>query len=231
MVYTKDKKQILFLHGYLSSSKSFAYQIPFFEKDFCVFAPDLKGFGENSQMDYPFSLDDYVKDLLAYMKDNGIYKPHVIAHSFGARMVLKACASQEESPFDKIVLTGGAGLKPKNTIKKMAKKCVFSVAKRFISKEKLYKFYSPDYLSLNGVMKQSFIKIISEHLDYTLPYIKNETLLIYGKQDKETPLYMAKRLKSGIKNSRLSIYGDAGHFCFIDMPLTFNMEVREFLLS
>lgn len=196
-----------------------------------MFAPDLKGFGENSIMSYPYSLDDYVEDLLAYMKDNGIFKPHVIAHSFGARIVLKACFSQKENPFDKIVLTGGAGLKPKNTLKKSVKRCVFSVAKRFVSKEKLCKFYSSDYLMLNDVMKQSFIKIVSEHLDYTLPYINNQTLLIYGKKDKETPLYMAKRLKSGIKNSTLSIYGDAGHFCFIDKPLTFNMEVREFLLS
>ena len=217
------------MHGYLSSSKSFAYQIPFFERDFFVYAPDLKGFGENPLMNYPYSLDDYVSDLIGYMQTNGIEKPHVIAHSFGARIVLKACLKGDL--FDKIVITGGAGLKPKNTLTKSVRKCFFNIAKHFVPKQKLLRFYSSDYLSLNGVMRESFKKIVSENLDYTLPYINNKTLLIYGDKDKETPLYMAKKLKSGIKNSSLNIYGDAGHFCFIDKPLTFNMEVREFLLS
>ena len=84
---------------------------------------------------------------------------------------------------------------------------------------------------LDDIMKKSFIKIVSEHLDYTLWGIKNKTLLIFGSLDKETPLYMARRLNLGIKNSVLSVYEGAGHFAFIDKPLKFNVEVKEFLLS
>ena len=80
-------------------------------------------------------------------------------------------------------------------------------------------------------MKKSFIKIVNEHLDGYLDKITNPTLLIYGSEDEETPLYMAKRFNKGIKNSRLSVYEGAGHFCFIDKPLKFNLEVKEFLLE
>ena len=221
---------MLFLHGYLSCGNSFYYQTEYFKGLFNVYAPDLTGFGKNGYMPYPYSLDDYVESVYNYVKDNRLEKPHVIAHSFGARIVIKA-VSKYPDLFDKIVVTGGAGLKPKFSLKKWVRKTTFKVLKTFLPKSKLQRFYSKDYLSLSPVMKQSFIKIVNEHLDGYLCSIKNQVLLIYGKKDKETPIYMAKRLNGLIKNSKLTIYKNAGHFAFIDCPYKFNMEVREFLLS
>lgn len=230
MVNTKEKKDLLFLHGYLSCGASFCYQTNYFGKDFNVFAPDLTGFGTNKNMEKPYSLDDYVDWVVAYIKANGIKRPSVIAHSFGTRIVLKATYRYGDI-FDKLVLTGAAGLKPKITFKKAIKKGAFKVLKKVIPKEKLVGFYSKDYLSLSPIMRESFIKIVNEHLDYTLDKIYNPTLLIFGDKDLETPLYMAKRLNLGIKNSTLRVYKGAGHFCFLDKRHTFNREVREFLLS
>ena len=221
---------MLFLHGYLSCGNSFYYQTEYFKGLFNVHAPDLTGFGNNAYMPYPYSLDDYVESVYKYIKDNCIERPHVIAHSFGARIVIKAVAKYPDL-FDKIVITGGAGLKPKFSFRKWARKTTFKVLKIFLPKSKLQRFYSKDYLSLSPVMKQSFIKIVNEHLDGYACSIKNQVLLIYGKNDKETPVYMAKRLNGLIKNSKLTIYKNAGHFAFIDCPYKFNMEVREFLLS
>lgn len=195
-----------------------------------MFAPSFKGFGDNKGMEYPYSLDDYVRELKEYFDKNKIARPHVIAHSFGARVIIKAL-SQSQVEIDKLVLTGAAGLKPKPTLKKRAKKIAFSLLKRVVKREKLKCFYSKDFLALDGVMKESFKKIVGENLDYALPLIKNQTLLVFGDGDKETPLYMAKKFSDNIKNSRLLIIKDAGHFCFVDKPYKFNMEVREFLLS
>jgi pimeloyl-ACP methyl ester carboxylesterase len=80
-------------------------------------------------------------------------------------------------------------------------------------------------------MQKSFIKIVNEHLDYCLNKIENKTLIINGVNDKETPIYMAKRLNLGIKNSHLILLPNAGHFAFIDRPNLFNMEIGKFLLS
>ncbi len=179
-------------------------------------------------MKYPYALCDYVEDLKEYLYKNSIVKPHVIAHSFGGRIVLK---SAKDSLFDKIVLTGSAGLKPRFSVKKTAKKATFSILKHFVSREKLKAFYSSDYLSLSPVMKESFKLIIKENLDYILPLIDNPTLIINGLCDRETPPYMAKKLAKNIKNSKLIFLENAGHFCFIDRGDKFNWEVREFLLS
>ena len=195
-----------------------------------MFAPDLKGFGENTGMLTPYSLDDYILEVEEFKYKNSISSPHIIAHSFGGRIAIKATAKNNNF-CSKLVLTGSAGLKPKKTLKKVVKKTTFSILKKFIKKEKLACFYSKDYLALDKMMQESFVKIVNEHLDEYLPFIKNPTLLVFGQNDFDTPLYMAKRLNSGIVNSRLVIIEDAGHFCFIDKPHKFNGEVKEFLLS
>lgn len=218
------------MHGYLADSNSFYNQLDYFGRNFDVFAPDFKGFGQNKGMEYAYSLDDYIVDLKEYAYKNGLKNPHVIAHSFGARVAVK-CAANDKDFFDKIVLTGAAGLKPKLSLIKRVKKCAFSVLKKFVKKEKLKAFYSKDYLALDPVMKESFVKIVNEHLDGLLGDIVNETLIIYGKEDKETPPYMAKRFHSGIRESKLIFIEGAGHFAFIDKPHKFNTEVKEFLLS
>ena len=226
--HTKEKRALLFLHGYLSSGKSFAYQTEFFSSYFKVYAPDLVGFGRNKDMPYPYSLDDYIKWVKDYMTANGIVKPTVIAHSFGGRIAIKLSATEPDI-FDKIVLTGSAGLKPRRSVKYYAKRIGFNLLKPFVDKSKLKKFYSPDYLELNGVMKQSFNLIINEHLDNYLPKIQNQTLIINGSNDTETPLYTLRRLEKGIKNSKSYIIKGAGHFCFVENPNLFNVMVREFI--
>ena len=181
-------------------------------------------------MEYPYSLSDYVAEVEEYIKANKLIKPHVIAHSFGARVALKA-AAKDKGLFDKIVLTGAAGLKPKRKAGYYLKKGVFKTLKLILPKEKLSRFYSCDYNALSPVMKESFVKIVNEYLDDLLPKIENRTLIVFGENDYETPLYMAKRLYKGISGSELKVIKDAGHFAFIDKPFRFNMEVREFLFS
>ncbi len=193
-------------------------------------ALDLKGFGENKGMPYPYGLYDYAEEVKEYCYSRGVARPNVIAHSFGGRIALKM-AYENPNAFNKIVLTGSAGLKPKLTLKKLIKKSAFKLLKPFVPKSKLKRFYSADYLALSPIMRESFKKIICEHLDYTLDSLQNKTLIVFGENDSETPLYMARKLNKKIKNSRLIIIKNAGHFCFIDKPFTFNTEVREFLLS
>ena len=51
------------MHGYQSFGKSFYHQLDYLSKDFEVFAPDLKGFGQNADMLYPYSLDEYILEV------------------------------------------------------------------------------------------------------------------------------------------------------------------------
>ncbi len=221
-------KVLLLLHGYLSKKEYFQKQIDYFSKWFKVVAIDFLGFN-GQKIDYPFSLDDYKNSINRLIDELNVEKLDIIAHSFGSRVVLKMLP--ENKKIDKIVLTGAAGLKPKKSLKVRFKILKYKVLKRFVKKEKLKNFGSSDYLALDSVMKQSFVKIVNEHLDYRLKLIDNKVLLVFGNNDTETPLYMAKRLKKGLKNSSLYVIDNASHFCFLEKHEEFNIIVKEFLLQ
>lgn len=223
-------KALLFLHGYLSCKESFINQINYFSKFYTVYAVDLSGFGKNPPLTKPYSLDDYILDLLLFIKEKNIKNFDIIAHSFGVRLVLK---SQElRSLADKLVFTGGAGLKPKRSIKYYFKVYLYKLLKRLCPNGKrLNSFGSKEYKDLPLINKQSYVKIVNEHLDYTLTNIKNKTLIINGTLDSTTPKYMAKKMHKYVKGSVLIFIKDAGHFAFIDKANAFNIIVKEFLLK
>ncbi len=225
-----EKKQLLFLHGYLSEGGAFAAQTRFFSQYFDCFAPDLPGFGKNAAMPYPYALGDYVNWLKDYMRENGVVKPHVVAHSFGARVAVKA-AAEDGALFSALVLTGAAGLRPRRSLAYRAKRLKFLLLKPFRTRKELEKYYSSDYRALSGVMRESFVKIVNEHLEACAKKVKNPVLLVYGENDRETPLYMARRYKKLIAGSRLLVLKNAGHFAFAERVAAFNYPVREFLLT
>ena len=218
---------MLFLHGYLSCKESFSYQIKYFSRFFRVVAVDMTGFGNSPMMKKPYSLDDYAAEISSVIDTLNVKKVDIIAHSFGARVLVRLLKTDDR--IDKIVLTGAAGLKPRRTVKYVLNKLKFNALSHFIPREKLKKYYSEDYNSLNDVMKESFKLIIGDRLDEEYKKIKNETLLVFGKDDRETPLYAAKRMRKYIKNSKLKVLPHAGHFCFCEFPDEFNGVVFSFL--
>ncbi len=189
----------------------------------------MTGFGNSPPMDRPYDLDDYASEIKRVIDELGVEKADVIAHSFGARVLVKLLKSEKR--IDKVVLTGAAGLKPRVRIKYFIKSTAFKILKRFIKREKLRRFYSADYLALSPVMRESFKLIISEDLTTEYAEIGRKTLLVFGKKDKETPLSAAKRMKRLVKGSRLIVLPREGHFCFSENPAAFNGAVFSFLME
>lgn len=215
-------KPLLMLHGYLSQKESFAYQIEFFKDFRRVIVPDMVGFN-GSSMPYPYSLADYAKDISNLLEEVG-ESLDVIAHSFGARVLFKLLPNKF---VDKVVLTGSAGIKPKFSLKKKLGIYRYKLRKKLGLD--VSKFGSADYKALSPVMKKSFVMIVNERLEDKIASVKNKTLIIFGENDRETPLYMAKKQNKLIENSELIILKNAGHFAFIDQKIQFNYIVKEFL--
>ena len=107
------------------------------------------------------------------------------------------------------------------------KSCLISLLAEFI---KTAKPNGVSVVKTADARLDDLLRFINENLDGVLNKIQTPTLLIFGKEDKETPLYMAKRYHKGLINSQLVVIKNAGHFAFIDKPHKFNREVEEFLL-
>ena len=89
-------KDLLFLHGYLSSKEAFTAQINYFSKFFRVTAIDFLGFGNSAKLNEPFSVDDYARWTEEVLRLLDVKKTHVIAHSFGCRVAVKLASREPD---------------------------------------------------------------------------------------------------------------------------------------
>ncbi len=192
-----------------------------------VIAIDFPGFGQSFTPQTPWSVDDYA-DCVGEILDQ-IGNVDILAHSFGARVAVKL-ASRGDARIERMLLTGAAGVKPKRKFSYYRKVVTYKLLRHFCDAERLrQKYAASDYLKLSPVMRESFKKIVGEDLTPCLDKIKCPTLLVFGEQDTQTPLYMANIMQKKIDGSALVVFEGAGHFCFLERPSRFIAVTRAFL--
>ena len=218
----------MLLHGYLSSKESFYYQIKFLAQSFRVTALDFPGFGKSAPIDYGWSVGNYANFLEKFLYAKKISKPNILAHSFGARVAFKYL-SENSGACNKLIITGGAGLVKERSPQYIRRVNLYKRIKKLFPKFAERHFGSSDYRSLSPVMRESFKKIVNEDLKSCASRIRCKTLLVYGKEDSETPANEeGATFNRLIEGSELKLI-EGGHFCFSEHPEAFNKVISEFL--
>lgn len=219
-------KAIMFLHGWGGSVNSFYSLSNFLDnKKTKHILIDFPPFGKSQEPNSPWELDDYVQIVRQILEQESIKKVCFVAHSFGGRVAI-CFANKYTDIVEKLIITGGAGIIPKKSLKKQLKKLFYKTIRLFNKKINLG---SKDYKNLSFVMKKTFSNIINKDLSEISKNINQKTLLVYGAKDKETPIYMAKIFNKNIKNSKLIIYKKYGHFCYLENFYEFANTTHEFL--
>lgn len=209
---------IFFLHGWGSDKRAF-YCVKNYLKNNLVFL-SFSGFGESEVPKTPYFVKDYALEVVSLISTLAKGKKVIlVCHSFGAR-VGSIIASEFNNLVKKMVIVDGAGLKPRRGLKYHINVFKYKIAKRKVNKGKLDKsaldkYGSSDYKGLCPIMKQTFVNVVNQDLKNYFKNIKCPCLLFYGKNDKDTPLYMAKKLNRLIKDSGLIVV-DGGHFSYLD---------------
>ena len=221
-------RDLLFLHGYGARKECFLPQINHFSRFCRVTAFDFTGFGDAPPLSDAWAVEDYAEETRRLVRSLSLQRPHVVAHSFGARVAVKIAAA-DENFFDKIVLTGAAGIVPRRTIGYRFKVGAYRLVRRFFPVYAERHFGSAEYRALSPVMRESYKKIVNEDLRAAAAEIQNPVLLIFGDEDRDTPPAAGEIYRAAIQGSRLEILPGCGHFVFLDDPLSFNALVEEFL--
>lgn len=231
-------KPLIMLHGWGSSSRVMTVIAKSLGKIRTCHLIDLPGFGDSPEPAEAWGIDDYadlVEDFISSLEASQV---DMLVHSFGGRITLKLLARGEISQkIDKVLITGGAGMKPKRSFSFYLKKYLAKTLKApFLilpgaSRDQALswlrgtsiwkKLGSSDYSKLSGVMRGTFVRSVTEHLDHLLPGIDHEILLLWGENDDATPLYQGQRMEKGLKNSALVVIDNAGHYAFLDKPKQF----------
>lgn len=223
-----DKKNaLIFLHGW--QSKALVFKNLFSNLGNFI-ALDFPGFGRSGLPEDVWDISYYADFLQNFLQKLEIKNPILVGHSFGGRIIIKHSAKYNIAK--KNILIDSAGLRSNSKkiifYKLGARifKILFSLPVLNIFKElarkKFYKLIkSEDYINA-GRLKEIYKKVINEDLSEDMKKIKNETILIWGEKDEETPLANARKINSLISKSKLCIIEGAGHYPFLDQPEKFN---------
>jgi len=231
---------ILILHGWGSSSNSWEEVGEILSKEYKVLIPDLPGFGKSSVPFKTWSLKGYADFVLKFSKNLEISQFHLLGHSFGGRVAIKFAILHPEK-IKKLILCNAAGIKLEPGIKTRFLFFLSQIGNAIFSKrhlvrfkdgaKNLYYFFlkNKDYVKANGVMKEIMKEVIKEDLLPQLPEITNQTLIIWGKEDKILPSKYAFLFKEKIKNSKLVIIPKVDHSPNLEAPEKLSQIVSNFL--
>lgn len=234
--FGKSKNFIIFLHGWGADKNSFIWTKDYFEGYSLIYI-DFPGFGESEEPKFAWSVFDYAKSLKELLSKFEIENLTIVAHSFGGRVAIKFLKEYQDEFFKvKLCLVDSAGIKPKRGFKYYFKILRYKFIKKIANKVKigenwLKKQGSSDYICLSGNMKNIFKRVVNEDLSNDAKKIKSRTILIWGEKDKDTKLFMAKKLNKLISGSKLYIFKGAGHYSFLERKDEFLIILDTFIKS
>ena len=241
---TGNGAPLVLVHGFLGSSDMWRPQINFFKDNFRVVVPALPGFGKSNTINSCNSIECMAKAILYSLEKKKIKKFNLIGHSMGG-MIVQEIAKLAGEKILKLICygTGPRGNIPGRfeTIDESRKQLkinglkdtAYRIAKTWFIKEENANYF---YLC-EEAGKQTSIEAADNGLVAMknwngvkdLKNIKNETLIIWGDQDKAYNLDQVKTLNDNIPNSELKIIKGCSHNVHLEKPDKFNIVVEEFL--
>lgn len=235
-----ESPQILLLHGWGSSVDAFRLLIRDFQDRFFLTAVDFPGFGQSDMIPRPWDAADYARFVQKFIRQAGLENPVLIGHSHGGRTILKLVGEGLYAP-PKIILMDAAGLTSKRTLRQTLRLYTYKSIKGTLSLPGIRRFSggllerarghfgSADYKDAPPVLRNTLVRLVNEDLRPVLPRIPCPTLLIWGDQDKATPLSHGQEMARAIPDAGLCVIRGAGHFSFVERPYEVHRILESFL--
>ncbi len=223
----KSKKYLIMLHGWGTNSEIFDQYVAEYRDIYNIIVFDLYGFGQSIVPEPFFDTYEYALQLYLFLKSYNISIVSVLSHSFGGRIAM-ILAALFDIQLDRIILAGAAGLRPKRSLVYYWKIILYKIKKR-IFRITNNNSGSEDYRNGTDALRCVLVKVVNQHLDYLLSHIHSSVLLVWGRLDDATPMYMYNKLLHNIKDCIGVVVDDAAHFCIYTHMYLCNNKIREFV--
>ena len=233
---------VVALHGWGGSVQSFW---PVAERlaplGYQVHLLDLPGFGQSEVPPQAWGVADYARLVLAYLIEAGLERVPVLGHSFGGRIALVLAAEQPER-VSRMVLADSAGLRTPPTLGQATRHTLARTAQQSLTalglsglRDRLQARYAARYASEDyrsaGPLRETFLRVIGEALTPYAQRITCPTVLIWGANDTDTPLWQGRKLEQLIPDAGLIVFEGAGHFAYLERLNDYIRIVDHFLSS
>ncbi|MCR5311370.1 MAG: alpha/beta hydrolase [Lachnospiraceae bacterium] len=232
---------VVMLQGWGTTLNIYDSVAKYFGDGFKFVQFDFPGFGGSDEPAEPWNVDAYTDFFCKFTEALGIKKASLLGHSYGGRVIIKL-ANRDNLPFeiDRIVLIDSAGILPKKTLSQKFRIRKYKILKHLFNNKVFYALFpelaedwksrqgSADYRNASPIMRRNLVLAVNEDLTALLPGIKQETLLVWGDLDKDTPIGDAHIMKEKIPSSGLAVLKGAGHYSFLEKPVEFKGILQSF---
>jgi pimeloyl-ACP methyl ester carboxylesterase len=236
---------ILILHGWGSSSERWqAVKDALSEKGYTVFVPNLPGFGDEPPPQEAWSVEDYAEWVFGWTERQNLSAFFLAGHSFGGG-IAAVFAAKYPQKVKKLIFISAAIVR-RRTFKHFLFLLVSKIAAaifllpplsrfRATAQKLLYRLAGTrDYYRLTKkaaplTMKETFKRVIQEDLRNYLKSISCPTFIVWGREDKVTPLSDALCIQQSITNSQLKVLPGIGHAVNLEAPRELAEQMHQFL--
>jgi len=227
---------LLLLHGLFGALSNFGGIIEHFGDKYNVVVPMLPIFELPIREVSVSGLVEHVAEFVDY---KGYDMVNVLGNSLGGHITLLYALAYDEK-VKSVILTGSSGLFENTLGSTFPKRGDYE----FIRVKTAATFYDPEvatkelvdevYDTVND--RNKAIRIVAtaksavrHNLSDKLHSIEKPTLLVWGRQDNVTPIFVGEKFNELIEGSKLVIVEECGHAPMMEKPADFNTALENFL--
>ena len=238
---------LLLLHGAYADSRDWAPQLETLAADFTVIAWDAPGCGHSFDPPPDLGLHGYADCVMAFVEALGLERPHLGGLSFGAGLALEVFNRHPRLPATLVLASAYAGWagslgreaaeRRRAEFLRNADRPIDEVVREF--SDTLFDASAPDSVvaSTAELMRETrpagiramANALADADLREVLPRIDVPTLLVYGENDRRSPVAIGRDLHAAIAGSALVVVDGAGHAVNLEAPERFDEALRRFL--
>jgi 3-oxoadipate enol-lactonase len=236
---------IVFVHGYTTSSGFWRSQIEEFSTSYRVVAFDLRGHGSSSKStDVPYTIEAFAQDLVGILHELRIERTILVGLSMGGPVVMKTTFEHPELVRALVLADtsayGFGGAVHASTVVTHIKEVGVEAASVEViehsfdraTDEAIVEWARQEVRKVPfHVARDAILSIGDFDARDRLAEITQPTLVVAGAKDKITPVFQSEDLHRRIAGSRLALIPGSNHFPMVEQPALFNAVLREFLES
>ena len=242
----RSDSTLVVLHGWGSRLEDMETLAGPLAESYRVLNVDLPGHGESPPPDTPWGVPEYADLIARILADRGLSSASLLGHSNGGRIGLYMASEPKYAPLiDRLVLIAPSGVTPERGLGYYLRSWAARIAKApfrplpepyrsraldWLRSTRLWSALgSSDYQAAEGVMRETFVRTVTHHLDENVARIEAPTLIFWGENDPAVSRRQVEFLESHIPDAGLVVLENAGHFAHIDDPATCLSAIRYFL--
>lgn len=213
----------LFLHGWGGTSQSLRALAVDLQENIRCYLIDLPGFGRSSDPPPTWGIQEYTDMIKTFIDKVGLPAPiFLIGHSFGGALALSLASKYPETVSKLVVCAPSWHRRSVSPLSPTPRRISRILHKFPLVRRVLYKILFPrSDMMQKPHLEENFKKIVREDLTEAVKAVRQNTLILWGKDDTYVPITDASLLHEYIDHSILSVFPGIGH----DLPLRHSEDI------